>query len=72
MVFLFLFFEVGLGVVRGPEQGPGSKDLIPLGVGGLVEDVGGNVGDLLVIEAASESGHGVLAVGDLRVGVNIS
>ena len=32
----------------------------------MVVDVSGNIGDLIVIEAASESRHGVLSVGHLR------
>ena len=40
-------------------------NLIPLGVGGLIVDVCGNVCDLIVIEAASECRHGILAVGHL-------
>ena len=41
------------------------NSLIPLGVCGLVVDVGCHVSDLIVIEAASESRHGVLSVGHL-------
>lgn len=39
--------------------------LIPLGVCGLVVDVSCHVSNLIVIEAASESRHGVLSVGHL-------
>ena len=39
--------------------------LIPFGVGGLVVDVCCYVGDLIIVEAASESRHGVLSVGHL-------
>ena len=40
--------------------------LIPLGVGGLVVDVGSNISDLVVIETTTECGHGVLSVGHLH------
>ena len=36
--------------------------LIPLGVGGLVEDIGCHILDLLRVEAAAEGRHGILAV----------
>ena len=41
-----------------------SVGLIPA-LAGLGDDISGNVGDVLVSEAASESRHGALAVGDL-------
>ena len=40
------------------------KNLIPAGLGGG-DDVGGDVGDVVVGKAAAEGRHGVLAVGDL-------
>ena len=39
--------------------------LIPLAVGGLVEDVGCDVVDVLRVQAAAKSRHGVLPVGHL-------
>ena len=33
----------------------------------MVVDVSGNIGDLIVIETASEGRHGVLSVGHLQV-----
>jgi hypothetical protein len=40
--------------------------LVPLGAGGLVKYIRGNVLDLIVVQAASEGRHRVLAVGDLH------
>ena len=48
------------------KKSPGHDEnrLIPAGLGGG-DDIGGDVGDVVVREAAAEGGHGVLAVGDL-------
>ena len=46
----------------------GQCRLVPLLAAGLVIDVSGHVGDLVVGEPSAEGGHGVLAVGHLEVG----
>ena len=56
-----------MNIMIQPQEAESSNanNLIPLGIGGLIVDIGGNVCDLIVIEAASECRHGVLAVGHL-------
>ena len=40
-------------------------NLIPLGVSGLVVNVGRHIRDLFIVKTTPEGGHGVLAIGDL-------
>ena len=47
------------------EETASSSSALPAGRGGL-DDVGGDVGDVVVREPAAEGGHRVLAVGHLR------
>ena len=56
-----------MNIMIQPQEAESSNanNLIPLGIGGLIVDIGGNVCDLIVIEAASECRHGILAVGHL-------